>query len=511
VTSGRRVALSFLALFALALWPVLTTRLPPLFDYPNHLARMHILAAAGEGGPLDQYYRTNWSGQPNLAMDLIVPVLARVMPLDLAGRLFIGLIFAGLAGGALWLHRAVHRVWSFWPLMGFLFLYSRILLWGFLNYLFGIGLALGGLALWVSLCGGPAWRRVLAVSIVALAVYFSHIAAFGAFALMLAGFEIEPLGALALRRAWRRLAGRAVALAVPFAAPVALFAASWHGAGDGTLGFTRLARKADLLFSVFDNYHRGFDVLCFVLLIGCLALLATRRRLSLARGPAGALALLGVAYLVLPSQLLSGSGADHRLPLALFLLLVAGTAPRLPRRWAIGVAALFGVMFLARMAEIERVWTEADRVYVADRAALDALPAGARLAVGFSEAAVNSVAVPEVHLPTLAIADRDAFVPTLFAYPSQQPVSLRPPFDRLAELAAPEAVWGALVTRDGDHTRTFEALGDFDFVVLIGKPGFEVPETTCLEPRYRSPSLQLLALDHASPGCGGGSWGSSPE
>src|SRR6476620_2666377 len=43
------------------------------------------------------------------------------------------------------------------------------------------------------------------------------------------------------------------------------------------------------------------------------------------------------------------------------------------------------------------------------------------------------------HLPSLAISRREAFVPTLFAYPVQQPVALRPSYAALADAATPRA------------------------------------------------------------------------
>ena len=63
----------------LAAVPLFSTVLPPLFDYPNHLARMHLL---GESG--NQFYTVRWEPLPNLAQDLIVPPLARLIPLDIA-------------------------------------------------------------------------------------------------------------------------------------------------------------------------------------------------------------------------------------------------------------------------------------------------------------------------------------------------------------------------------------------------------------------------------------------
>ena len=71
---------AFAVLLALVSAPVLSTVLPPLVDYPNHLARMRLIA---EGG--DRFYAVRWAPLPDLAADLIVPALARTMPLEWAG------------------------------------------------------------------------------------------------------------------------------------------------------------------------------------------------------------------------------------------------------------------------------------------------------------------------------------------------------------------------------------------------------------------------------------------
>jgi hypothetical protein len=116
--------------------PLFSTVLPPLFDYPNHLARLYLLM---EGG--NAFYAVRWEPLPNLAQDLIVPPLAGLMPLDLAAKLFLVMVFGLIAGGAIWLNRVATGAWRFWPLLAFLLLYNRIFLWGFVNYLFGIGVA----------------------------------------------------------------------------------------------------------------------------------------------------------------------------------------------------------------------------------------------------------------------------------------------------------------------------------------------------------------------------------
>src|SRR5205085_906242 len=107
--------------------PLLWTSTPPLVDYPNHLARMWILLHGSEN------YVTNWHLIPNLAMDLVVPILAQFTGLEMAGRLFIAMTMVLPMIGTLTLHRVLHGRVGLWPLSALLFIYNAALFWGFLN------------------------------------------------------------------------------------------------------------------------------------------------------------------------------------------------------------------------------------------------------------------------------------------------------------------------------------------------------------------------------------------
>ena len=104
-------------MLTLAAVPPFSTVLPPLVDYPNHLARMHLLA---EGG--NAFYAVRWAALPNLAEDLIVPPLARLIPLEIAAKSFLVMIFMLMAGAAIWLNRVATGGWRLWPLLAFLVL-----------------------------------------------------------------------------------------------------------------------------------------------------------------------------------------------------------------------------------------------------------------------------------------------------------------------------------------------------------------------------------------------------
>jgi hypothetical protein len=485
-------------LLGLVAAPVFSTVLPPLFDYPNHLARIRLLA---EGG--NKFYAVRWAPLPNLAEDLIVPPLARLMPLETAGKLFLVAIFALIAGGALYLNRIATGGWRIWPLAAFLLLYNRTFLWGFLNYLFGLGVALFGLGLWLRLENRRPWLRVLASSIAALACFFSHLAAFGVYALSVCGVELPRATAALRARRWPAFGCHAAIIGAQFVIPAALLL-RWHRpAAESGIGYAGFPRKLDLLFSVFDNYDRAFDIASFALFVGLLIWLGWTRRLGLTPRLGSAAALLFVAYLALPSRIYGGSGLDHRLPLAFFLLLVAGSAPRFPsRRAAIAVGAAAALLLALRIAAIERVWLRADRIYSIDLEGIDRLPKGVRLAVAFPAGAIHVVAVPEVHLAAMAVVRRDGFVPTLFASPDQQPLALRPPWAAVAGAAQPPSFWAALTDRAAGPPLP-PALAQFDDVALVGRGPVWGPPRSCLRPIFAAPSFRIFAV-RCGLGCAAG-------
>jgi hypothetical protein len=486
------VLAAFALLLTLASVPIFSTVLPPLVDYPNHMARLYLLA---EGG--NAYYAVRWAPLPNLAADLIVPSVARLMPLALAGKMFLVAIFALMAFGVAWLNRVVAGGWRLWPLMAFLFLYNRVFLWGFINYLFGLGVAFCGVALWLTMERGRIWLRILSSAGVALICFFSHVAAFGLYALLIAGVELGP-GFAELRACrWRALFRRLGVAAAQFAIPAVIFLLYWHPIVGDQISYTRFVRKADLLFNVFDNYNRPFDIICFVLVLSLLGVLSWCGRLRVAPRLAGAIALVLIAYLLLPTQLLSGSGADHRLPIAVFLLVVAASSPRLPPRFAAAIAIMAVLMFITRTAVIERVWLDADRIYAADLAAIDQLPRGAKLAVAYPAGAIQVGSIPELHVSTLAAPRRDAFVPTVFASPAQQPLEVRAPYAALTASVPPPLLWSAFIQDDtATRLQLLPALEQYDYVIFTDQRPFRVPVDSCLRPFSGQPSFQIVAIVH---------------
>src|SRR5256886_5658160 len=196
--SAGQIAVLFVALAAIASIPILLYPWPPLSDYINHLARMHVIAAVGSDPDLALFYQIEWQAIPNLMMDLIVPILQRVMNVYLAGQVYTIMSFVLILSGTLALNRQLYRHWSVLPLIAFPLLYNNVFLVGTMNYLFGIGLALWALTTWVALRERALALRLAVSTLFVLALFFCHLFAVGVYGLGLLAFELQRL--LSMRR-----------------------------------------------------------------------------------------------------------------------------------------------------------------------------------------------------------------------------------------------------------------------------------------------------------------------
>ena len=493
----------FLALLALVCVPLTLTALPPLVDYPNHLARMYLLANLDHAPVLQQFYRLAWRPVPDLAMDALVPPLLQVMPLEWAGKLFLAAIYALLVSGVAVLHRVLFGRWSAWPCLSFLLIYNRLLLWGYLNFLFGLGLAFWAFAAWIAWRErGVAWRLGSGL-VMALAIYFAHLMAFGVYGVLVLSYE-----AALLRR--EKAPPPAILHALLIAGlsmlpPLALFAMIFiplHGSTQmASLGlqFTRPVRKLDLLFSVFDAYSRPADIACFAVAVVGLGVAYWRRWARLAPGIAAVLAVLAVLYLLMPSTMFGANGADRRLPLVMALLLIGGSTWQAPAQSLQRVFfAAAAAMLVLRLGMAAASWQASGRLYADILPGLDALPEGSCLAVAYPGEEINVEATPLLHFPVLAIARREAFVPTLFTYASQQPVAFTADYRPMASDLSPDMLWSHFVLGVAPVEGLYaQALAKCDYIAFSGRRPFDLSVKAGLDPAFQSPRFQIYRLVHA--------------
>ena len=194
---GTLALVLFGGLFALALLPVLAVPIPAMADYPNHLARMYLLVRDGTQAE-SPIYRVVWTLSPNLALDLVVPRLARVVSVETATRMFLLASQILTVTGAVAIELAVKRRFELSGFLALMVLYSLPFAWGFLNFQFGLGIGLWGIAAWLALPERAPVRRFAIHALVVVVLFASHL-----FTLGIYGFT---LGLHELWRAWSRRA-----------------------------------------------------------------------------------------------------------------------------------------------------------------------------------------------------------------------------------------------------------------------------------------------------------------
>ncbi len=477
VHSARSAAIPigvFLAVLALALAPVfIAGPIPAMVDYPNHLARMSVLARAGTA-TANPFYQVAWGLYPNLAMDLVVPPLARVFGVEAATRAFLLLSQLLIVSGAVAIEWVVKRRFAFAGAWAALLLYADPFAWGFLNFEFGLGIGLLAFAVWMASVDRPVWRRLLFHSAVLAVLFVSHL-----FALGLYGWAV---GVYELWR-WRRdrlslgrLAGTGLLLGLPVVC--LLLATSRLGGKVGGLG-VQWNYPAKLLFLLcLNGYSLLLSKLLSLTLFVLVFMLARRRRLALT-GPGPALAVgFGVLFLVMPHELFDTEFVDVRVVVAAYLILPAFIVVRpMPARWrwsAIGVLAAVGATDLAEVARVQASYRDD---YAAVVASFTRLPPNARVLVGHSGAGDDPPAdlsqYPMYHAPVMAVHFADAFVPTLFTYPGKQPILPRPsvrPISVPQGGPVPIAMLAAIARGQGGRYPQFIVhwTRDFDALYLVG-------------------------------------------
>jgi hypothetical protein len=505
VGSERSVAIIVFALLAVAsLLPVLLTPIPPMVDYPNHLARMYILSRNGTPDA-NPYYDVAWALYPNLAMDLLVPQVARLISVEYATRLFLLLSQGLIVGGALALERVVKGRVHLAGFAALMLLYCLPFTWGFVNFEFGLGVALWGVAGYL-MFAERAWppRFVVHTGFVA-ALFTAHFFALGVYGATLGFYELWR--ASDRKASYREIIWRLVLLAIPAAALFGIMQITAGSIGaEGTIWSIEF--KPIWLFRIMNGYNLSVSAMTALALMASLFVAAKRGVLKLA--PAGIWISIGFAllYLAIPSRLLGTSFADLRVIPAVGLIVPAFCSLSLPgRRWNMAALAVVSAITLANLAVVYAVWLPYRADYAAIIASFHKLDRGSKVLVGSSGAGEDPpfndlTQYPMFYAPTLAVHYANAFVPSLFTAVGKQPVQARAAFQRLAipeggpvpirVLAAIAA--GLKSSEIPPFIRTWTQ--DYDYLYLLGPQGANpLPER--LEELDRSARFVLYKIRRA--------------
>jgi hypothetical protein len=443
MNSGMNWALA--ALCAILLAPLALVDVPPLLDYPNHLARAMVLAFGGDDPVLSRMYAAHWAIIPNLGTDILLMPLLHVLPIHLAGRMVVGCAILLPVIGTIAYSRATFGTRSAWPLASGLVAYNGTLLLGFVNFVTAIGIALLLAAAWIT-WRNHAPRRTVALAVIGtVALFFCHLMGLVFFYALIAGYELAWICAHRTERA--AMLARLAAMVPLIAMPLGLYVLSPLALLPADTAFPSLADKARHLAFPFVNYVLPLDIAttCAVgaFLLACVA----KGRCRITPGSGLALLVITGLYLAAPSAFKGTFFFDIRFAIMLGFLLFGAVLPSaLPRAAAFAAVTVLTLLFVIRMAVVALAW-HGHRHDVADmRAVIATVAPGARVFV----ASVSPEEAPDYwrngppsrrlsngmrtddHLPALLLIERRAYWPFLFDNPSQQPVATLSPYRELA-------------------------------------------------------------------------------
>ena len=433
--------LATLAIAVLALVPILVTRYFPINDYPFHLARMVILAQL-DNPVLARFYELGSFLLPNVGMDAVVVPLSAILGPEEATRTFVGLTLLVMLLGAMALHWAAHRRLSVWPLLALVVLHNGIFRFGFFNYLFGLGLALGAAALWLAMRQGIA--RSATAFVACIVLIFCHMEAFGVYALIVGGVELQKAIAGWMRtRSWTPVLDL-LQSAVPFVLTLALFVLLSPTAGvigNGLAYDPGLGTKPVGALYALSSGVLWLDVLTAASVAGVSAWLLLTGRLVISWPLATACFFVVLALFALPSSVMGSLYADTRLAPAIALLGIVSLdiragAPKFVS-WTVVAVAL--VLACFRMAILSSIWLRYDAQIAPIVNALDQIDPGATLFAATSEPYPRLIAdspervaawnPPLKHVASYAVLHHPVFVPMTFADPTKQPLVISPAYE----------------------------------------------------------------------------------
>jgi hypothetical protein len=472
--------LGFALLFAAAILPTLLVRIPAMEDYLDHLGRMYVLATASTKDA-NPYYQVAWAVYSDLAMDLIVPLLGRFMDIETAGWIFFLTGQLLVVTGAIAIELSVkgrHEIAGFAALLT---LHCMPFSFGFVNFEFGTGVALWGIASWIALSRKGNWRpRFAAHTAFTIALFVSHFFALGIYGLTIGLFELRKLVSS------RFDVGQATIIFTTLASPVAfmllLMQASGATVGENANEWWFAWKPA--WFALFLN---GYSVplatgsaaaLAVVLIYGAL-----KRNLSISiDGKWIGFGFL-LVFLVMPFKLAGSRMADIRMLTAACLVLPAFITFS-PRTKAFGylAALVVSAVILINSSYVGYLWVSYRSDYAAMKASFGLVRQGSFVLVGnaIRDPSTLLTTAPIWRAPALAAHYSKAFVSSLYTLPGQNALEVRPDLKRLevnskTETYEPPSLGTLQIIAQGGNAPGAPRYisnwtRDFDYLYLLGPP-----------------------------------------
>jgi len=417
-----QIALGLIAIVALfvALWPLGLGR-----DYMNHLARTYIQGNLGTDASLQQYYEVSFDFIPDMTMDLIVPWLSQITGIYAAGALtiWLGYILPPIAG--VMLARTLHGRVTWVSLFGFLTVFNANMDYGFVNFNASAGFALLAFVLWIRMV--PDWRRTIVFAPIGLVLVVNHALAFLLFGYLALAWELIQFFK-GVRGPGSKFLFQIFCLDAPaMLGGITYLGLSVRNATDLPQIPAPLFDPAGKVGAILAGTLFGNILIAAILsaTIIVICYLSIRNKwVEFVDGMDWVCAALLALVVLMPIAILGIWGLHFRFTGLLLIVFAASVQirPTLPKRVnhifsVLGLSALSLAYYngAVAMANVDRTADEF-RLFLTD------LPEGSKLLVAFSNS--EAISVFSTHGASMAVIERQAFVPNLFTNTS--PVDVTP-------------------------------------------------------------------------------------
>jgi hypothetical protein len=414
---------ALLMVLAAILVPLWIVKYPGMVDYPNHLARCYILAHYHDNPFWQQLYSLDRSPLPNLAIDLIVTPLLRILPLIVAGKLFLSLAAVLYVVGCSKVGRAVTGKPNWLALICALTFYNSLLLYGFVNYIFGIGVLLCVLAFWLRIRNAMTPLRFLLLCLLSMVAFLAHLSS-----IVILGVACCTIALIDFVRD-RRFVSLPIKLAW-LSSPI-LFVGGFlkkHSGQVGTIDWGSPSEKLIALLAPIRSYSAAMDVVLIVVLLLCAWAMLKGSKVH---STAIVSIVLFALVLITPKALWAstGWGADARYVVPAYMLLILSIEPRWGR-WQKAALAVALTAMVLRTGSITANWLAISRRSEQVLAMGKDLPAGARIyAMSFDTGTDMQSKLDRgfEHVIQFWTVSNGVEVSNLFAVPGSQPLLFRQP------------------------------------------------------------------------------------
>lgn len=458
---------TFSILLLLQLSPIWFSPYPAMHDYPNHLARAYILHEYSISETFQGIYERDRGLIPNLAMDLIVPALMNIMTVETSSKIFLSFMVVGFNLGLHLIGLAIGGRPQWNALAATFFTYNFSVSYGFVNYMFGMGMFFITLSMWLRFRSGWTLCRIFSVSALAMICYISHLSAFVFLGISLAcltGIQVMKVKSFRLEQAIDLL---------PLIPPTLAYL--WYSLGNEnpapmTWWHPLVIKKVTGLVYPFLSFNLVIDVTLGTIFLLLMVLSLREKGVHFINRELVLLAgIFGILYLCAPMSGAQSSYVDRRFLLPAIVFFVLGLriedTKRMGRYVVIGLISLSVI----RIGEVWIYWNRVGQEVQAQVRILEHLPNGARLyPMIIHDPSSAQGWLWDMHfffLPHYATIYRHAFVPTIYAWKGVHPLNLRSskshyvqveqdtPFDRInwkAIFSEYDYLWGYKLPKEFD-------------------------------------------------------------